>query len=111
MKVFLGDLMLYGVVNNLNTLVNLWGEINFDNGYPELVDLDYPLLPTNAGGNIPWGGAFEFFNSYDQLVRLELALADPASRNFYWWGHANGSSLGPTVDGPDKGGQELSAGA
>lgn len=77
--------MLNSVVNNLNTLCDLYGD-----------GTDYELLPTGAGGNVPYGTAFQWVpGDWTTRSMLTNALANPSSANFYWWGHANTAVIAP----------------
>lgn len=70
------------VVDNLNTLDDLWGP-----------GTDYDLLPS---ANQPYTSAFRWWAGFWQDYSvLTNALADGSSANFYWWGHGGRFAIGP----------------
>jgi len=75
--------MLMGVVDNLNTLVDLYGD-----------GTDYTLFPWGASGNnnIPYVWAFRWSYSPEQSDKNALMSALSSSANFYWWGHGSAHS-------------------
>ena len=70
--------MLGGVVDNLNTLFDLYGD-----------GTDYTLFPLGASGNanIPYVWAFRWSYSPGQADKNNLLSALSSSADFYWWGH------------------------
>jgi hypothetical protein len=85
----MNDAMLHGVVNNLNTLFDWYGD-----------DTDYSLLPgvpNGANANVPYAKAFRWTSNADKQTLLE-ALGSGA--NFYWWGHGLPREIFPGYSHP-----------
>jgi hypothetical protein len=78
----LAPAQLSGTVNQLNTLLDLYGD-----------GTDYNLLPLagSCGGNIPYACTFLWFTPFD-TINLKTSLS--ASDNFFYLGHGNKSSIG-----------------
>jgi Bacterial Ig domain/Chitobiase/beta-hexosaminidase C-terminal domain/Immunoglobulin domain/von Willebrand factor type A domain len=80
----LGDMMLQGVVDKLDTLADIYGD-----------GTDYSLLPNMPGGNVPYACSFQW-NSLSTPVLLISLLQ---GGNFYWWGHGGPGAISPSTNG------------
>jgi len=82
MQTKLQDAIRRSVVENLNTLWDMWGP-----------GTDYDLLPS---ANVPYGNAFQWWGGFWQdYSTLTNALADSSAANFYWWGHGGPDVIVP----------------
>jgi Immunoglobulin domain len=86
--------MLHGVVNNLNTLFDWYGD-----------DTDYSLLPgvpNGANANVPYTKAFRWVMTASHADRNEMLAALGSGANFYWWGHGKPKSFSPGEFSPGE---------